>query len=79
MKSGLLVQSSRFSRYYLRSSLTGNTIVEYDQNGAKQIATVYAGNQVIAQETPVNLNQRWVVWQHTNPVTGDGINTNSQG
>lgn len=68
-----------YTRYYLRSSLTGNVINEYDQNHTKLISTVYAGGQVLAQQVPSYPQPNMVVWQHQNPVTGDGVNNNSTG
>lgn len=67
------------SVYYLRSSVTGNVIVEYNSNGAKTMASVYAGGEVLAQEMPAYPSGTQVLWQHNNPVVGDAVATNSTG
>ncbi|MGH9948974.1 MAG: hypothetical protein ACRD6X_17525, partial [Pyrinomonadaceae bacterium] len=43
--------------------------------GAKKNAFIYAGGQVIAQQFAVGTP--WVAWQHTNPIMGDALNTES--
>jgi YD repeat-containing protein len=62
--------------YYLRSSvLGGRVIAEYDSQGSRQRSYVFAGGAVVAtQYTGIGL-----LWKQTNPVTGDEMETDSQG
>jgi YD repeat-containing protein len=64
--------------YYLRSSVTGTFIAEYDGAGTRTKASVYAGGTVIAEQLPTGTTPQ-VFWQHVNPVTGDGLNTDASG
>ncbi|MGH9949001.1 MAG: hypothetical protein ACRD6X_17660, partial [Pyrinomonadaceae bacterium] len=59
------------TKYLLRSSLTGNTIAEYNAEGTKTRAYIYAGSQIIAQFTG------GVAWQYNNPVIGDAVSVGS--
>ena len=66
------------TEYFIRSSVTGNKILELDGEGDTVNAYVYAGKQVIAQQFAVGTTP-WVAWQHENPITGDALNTMSDG
>lgn len=63
------------TEYFIRSSVTGNTIIELNAQGNKKNAFVYAAGQVIAQQFAVGTP--WVAWQHENPIMGDALNTQS--
>lgn len=65
--------------FFLRSTLTGNVIAEYDLNGLRQSAYVFAGTQLIAQSRKQVDGSERLMWQHINPVTGDGLTTDPQG
>ncbi len=67
------------STFYLRSSLFGGAIAEYDSNGVKKNEYVFAGRDVLAQQRRLSDTQSQMLWQHLNPVTGDGLRTDSQG
>jgi|GEM_PF-6848409 len=66
------------STYYLRSTVTGNVLAEYDNTGLKRKSNVYAGNQLVAQQL-TDSTTTTMLWQHLNPVTGDGVNTFTNG
>ena len=77
-QSGFLVKN--ITRYYLRSSvLGGRTITEYDAAGARRISYTYAGSGVLTETTKTYNDAPWQQWRHTNPVTGDAVNTDTQG
>ena len=66
--------------YYLRSSvLGGRTVTEYDAAGARHISYTYAGGGVLTETTKTYNDAPWQQWRHTNPVTGDAVNTDTQG
>ncbi|HEY3102465.1 MAG TPA: hypothetical protein VGJ69_02665, partial [Pyrinomonadaceae bacterium] len=67
------------STFFLRSSVTGNLIAEYDASGVRQKAYVFAGRDIIAEGQRLYDGTTRTVWQHANPVTGDGLNTDAQG
>lgn len=61
--------------YYLRSSvLSGQVITDYDTNGALKKSYVYGGGALLASRANGAL-----LWRYSNPVTGDGRDTNAQG
>jgi len=64
--------------YYLKSSVTGNVIGEYDSSGLKRKSNIYIGGEMVAQQINIGGTPS-MLWQHTNPVTGDGLNTNTSG
>ncbi len=70
---------STIAVYSLRSSITGKVIAEYDSAGVKQNGYVFAGNELIAQQQRIYDGTTRVLWQHVNPVTGDGLSTDAQG
>jgi len=77
-QSGFLVKN--ITSYYLRSSvLGGRTITEYDAAGARHISYTYAGGGVLTETTKTYNDAPWQQWRHTNPVTGDAVNTDTQG
>jgi hypothetical protein len=60
--------------YYLRSSvLGGQAVAEYNASGARLVSYVVAGAVVIARQEGATL-----LWRHTNPVTGDELETTAQ-
>jgi len=61
-------------KYYLRSSVLGRVIAEYNAAGARLSSYVPAGGGVAARQAGETL-----YWQHTNPVTGDEVETDSAG
>jgi hypothetical protein len=66
--------------FYLRSSvLGGNVTAEYDAGGVRQNAYVFAGGEILAQQQRTGEGATRLMWQHLNPLTGDGLNTDSQG
>ena len=65
--------------HYLRSSLNGKVIAEYDGSGTKRKANVYAGGDVIAQQLNASTSSAFVYFEHTNPVNGDSLNTDTSG
>jgi YD repeat-containing protein len=65
--------------YYLRSSVLGGRIVsEYDSSGVRQTSYAWAGANVLAQQTGANTTPS-LRWEHLNPVTGDGRETDPTG
>jgi len=65
--------------FFLRSSVTGKVIAEYDSAGVKQNGYVFAGNELIAQQQRLYDGTTRLLWQHVNPITGDGLTTDAQG
>lgn len=65
--------------FFLRSSLTGNVIGEYDSNGVRQSANVFAGSQMILRARRQSDGSDRLMWQHINPITSDGLTTDTQG
>jgi YD repeat-containing protein len=66
--------------YYLRSSVLGGRMVaEYDAAGVRSSFNVWAGGEVLARQDNANTQTPTLVWQHTNPVTGDARETDSTG
>lgn len=87
---GSLVKSARTTQlnsnapstttsFFLRSSLLGGVVVEYDSAGIKQNAYVFAGGEILAQQQRMGDGTTRLMWQYLNPLTGDGLNTDSQG
>jgi YD repeat-containing protein len=87
---GTLVKSARITQlnnntpatattFFLRSSLTGNVITEYDSAGNRQSAYVFAGREIVAQQQRFLDGSTQLIWQHVNPITGDGLSTDAQG
>jgi hypothetical protein len=69
-------QPSTTTIYYLRSSvLGGQVIAELDAQGNRQRSYVFAGATAVATHYP-NIG---LLWKHVNPVTGDEVETDSQG
>jgi YD repeat-containing protein len=65
--------------YYLRSTILGGRgVSEYDGTGARLVTHVSAGGASIADSWN-NTGTPYVNWRHTNPVTGDELDTDSQG
>jgi YD repeat-containing protein len=60
--------------YYLRSSVLGNVISELNAQGVKLKTYVYLGSQVLARQ-----ESNWIVWQHSNPITGSRGISNRDG
>ncbi len=74
---GTMVTTSTF---YLRSTvLGGRTISEYDASGIRQKAYIFAGGELLAEQERLFDGTTRLLWQHINPVTGDGLNTDAQG
>ncbi|MGH9969217.1 MAG: hypothetical protein ACREBG_15650 [Pyrinomonadaceae bacterium] len=74
---GTIVTTSTF---YLRSTvLGGRTISEYDAAGIRQKAYVFAGGELLAEQQRLLDGTTRLLWQHINPLTGDGLNTDVQG
>jgi YD repeat-containing protein len=66
--------------YYLRSSVLGGRVVsEYGAGGVRQSSYVFAGGEVVAQQSPQANGLSQLRWRHTNPVTGDAVETDSTG
>lgn len=66
--------------FYLRSSvLGGRAISEYDAAGVRRNTYVWAGGEIIARQTREWAVSNGLVWRHSNPVTGDQFETDSQG
>jgi hypothetical protein len=66
--------------YYLRSTVLGGVIVsEYDAQGLRRTTNVWAGGDVIARQDDAETQSARLVWQRTNPVTGDGRETDAAG
>ncbi|HEX8353010.1 MAG TPA: Ig-like domain-containing protein, partial [Pyrinomonadaceae bacterium] len=73
-------QPTTQTTYYLRSSvLGGRTITEYNTSGARKTSYAWAGGEVLAQQTGADSSSPKLRWQHLNPVTGDGRETDSGG
>ncbi|HXT64154.1 MAG TPA: hypothetical protein VN696_14040 [Pyrinomonadaceae bacterium] len=71
--------TSTTTSFYLRSSLTGNLIAQYDAAGVKQNGYVYAGKQLLVQQQRIYDGSTRTMWQHVNPIIGDGLSTDAQG
>lgn len=66
--------------YLLRSSVLGRrTISEYNSSGARRTSYAWAGGEVLAQRVGIDTAAPELRWQHVNPVTGDGKETNAAG
>jgi YD repeat-containing protein len=66
--------------YYLRSSVLGGRVVsEYGAGGVRQSSYVFAGGEVVAQQSPQANESSQLRWRHTNPVTGDQVETDAAG
>lgn len=62
--------------YYLRSSVMGGQVIaELDEQGRRQRSYVFAGGTLIATHD----SSLGLLWNHKNPVTGDEMETDSQG
>ncbi len=70
---------SVITTFYLRSSLTGQVIAEYDATGVRQKTYVYAGRTLLVQGSRVTDQVTQLRWQQINPLTGDGLQTDAQG
>src|SRR5205814_6282766 len=71
---------STTTTYYLRSSVLGGRVVaEYNSSGARQSSYAWAGGEVLAQQTGVDTGSPQLRWEHLNPVTGDGRETDTSG
>ena len=65
--------------YYLRSSVLGGRVIsEYNSSGVRQTSYAWAGANVLAQQTGANTTPS-LRWEHLNPVTGDGRETDPTG
>ncbi len=65
--------------YYLRSTvLGGKAVSEYNGLGVRQVTHVLAGGAPIADSWN-NTGTPYVNWKHVNPVTGDELDTDSNG
>jgi len=60
--------------YYLRSTVLGQLVTNYNANGALKKSFVYAGRALIASGASGALT-----WSYNNPITGNGIETNALG
>jgi YD repeat-containing protein len=70
---------STSATFYLRSSaLGGRVISEYNGSGVRQVTHIMAGAEAVADSWN-NSSGPAVIWRHTNPVTGDEIDTDAQG
>jgi YD repeat-containing protein len=66
--------------YYLRSSVLGGRVVtEYNSSGARKASYAWSGRDVLAQQTGVDTSFPALRWEHLNPVTGDGRETDPSG
>jgi YD repeat-containing protein len=66
--------------YYLRSTLLGGRIVtEYNSQGVRKTSYVWSGANVLAQQTGADTASPQLMWEHLNPVTGDGRETDTAG
>lgn len=66
--------------YLLRSTvLGGRAISEYNSSGARSTSYAWAGGKVLAQRVGIDTATPELRWQHVNPVTGDGKETNAAG
>jgi YD repeat-containing protein len=73
-------QPTTQTTYYLRSSvLGGRTVTEYNTAGARKTSYAWAGGEVLAQQTGVDGSAPRLKFQHVNPVTGDGRETDAAG
>lgn len=73
-------QPSTASTYYLRSTiLGGRTISEYNSSGVRQTSYAWGGANVLAQQTGADTSTPSLKWEHLNPVTGDGRETDASG
>jgi YD repeat-containing protein len=87
---GMLVQSARTTQFnnnapttnttfYVRSSLFRSVVAQYDSAGVRQKAYVFAGRSLLAQQQRNGDGTTRLMWQHINPLTGDGLDTDSNG
>jgi len=88
---GMLLKSARTTQlnsnaaqtvvsFYLRSSVLGGSVIaEYDAGGVRQNAYVFAGGEILVQQQRLGDGTTRLMWQHLNPLTGDGLNTDAQG
>ncbi len=66
--------------YLLRSSvLGGRTVSEYNSSGARRTSYAWAGGEVLAQRVGIDTASPELRWQHINPVTGDGKESDAAG
>jgi YD repeat-containing protein len=66
--------------YYLRSAvLGGRAVSEYGPSGARQTSYAWSGRDVLAQQTLAGTPTPVLRWEHLNPVTGDGVETDASG
>jgi YD repeat-containing protein len=73
-------QPTSAATYYLRSTvLGGKTISEYNASGMRQASYAWSGASVIAQQTGADTSMPALRWEHVNPVTGDGRETDPSG
>lgn len=88
---GLIVQSSTTTQrnanqpstsktYYLRSSvLDGRLIADFDAAGIRQNSYILAVRTLLARQQRQSDGTQRLVWEQTNPLTGDQLETDSQG
>lgn len=73
-------QTSLTTSYYLRSSVLGQVITEYNGQGGRRSSFVYAGSALLASQNNIDVNtSAGLSWRYNNPVTGDGRETDPQG
>jgi YD repeat-containing protein len=75
-----LSQPTTQTAYYLRSSvLGGQVITEYNSEGVRHNSYVPSGSGVLAEQLNADTSTPKLLWRQTNPVTGDGRDTDSAG
>jgi hypothetical protein len=71
---------STAATYYLRSTVLGGRVVaQYNSSGARQSSYAWAGGDVLAEQTGVDIGMPQLRWEHLNPATGDGRETDTSG
>lgn len=66
--------------YYLFSTvLGGRAVSEYNPSGVRLLSSVFAGGGLVANQKMFTDGSTKLLWEHTNPVVGDQINTNTLG